>query len=663
MDVTYRSVLFTTVTALLAASTDHVQAQIRDTTLSRRQGDATIAEVTPLDPIVVTATRVPLHAVTAAATVLTGTDLRARGITHVLDALRNVPGLTVARAGSFGAQTSLYLRGGERGYVRVLVDGVPINDPGGDFDFGMLTTENIDRIEIVRGPASVLYGSDAVTGVIQIFTRRGEGEPRLSATARGGTFATRQFALGLEGGNADVHYGFEAGSYRTDGIYAFNSGNARTSLNGNVVLSPDADTDARLTLQYGENDVHVPTDGSGNVVDRNAHQTLRRVTAGFEVGRRIGSRIDARLMIASSDADGAFDDGQDGPADTLGFFAYQSLDHVQRRSADVRVDATLSTGIIATAGFGFEQQKQRSFNRSQSEFGSDDGSFEAKRGNHAVYAQLAGDRRRFGWQVGVRVDDNDAFGGFATVRGGVVWRPDAATRIRASAGNAFREPTFLQNYAQGFAVGNPDLRPERTRSFDIGVTRELLDRRVRIGATVFDQRFRDLIEYTFTTEPGASNYFNIASATSRGLELEADLTLRDDLAVRAGYTRLRTRVLDAGFDTTATGYFRPGASLLRRPAHSATAGLVWRPLAAIRLHGGLRWTGERDDLDFASFSRVTLPAYSTVDTGIAVTINRRFDAPLSITADVSNVLDETWEEVRGYRAPGRMIVLGLRVGR
>src|SRR5437867_8978759 len=145
-----------------------------------------------LSPIVVTADRLPIPAaaVPAAVTVLSGAALRAQGIRTVADALRTVPGATVVASGSFGAQTSLFVRGGESDYVKVLIDGVPQNQPGGAFDFADLTTDNVDRIEIVRGPASVLYGSDAVTGVIQIFTRTGSGAPRVTAAARAGTYGS-----------------------------------------------------------------------------------------------------------------------------------------------------------------------------------------------------------------------------------------------------------------------------------------------------------------------------------------------------------------------------------------------------------------------------------------------------------------------------------------
>src|SRR5216117_1865001 len=174
-----------------------------------------------LNPVVVTATRFPRSAagVPAAVTVLRGVELRAQGIHTVFEALRDFPGATVVQTGSFGGQTSLFLRGGQSNYVKVLVDGVPVNQPGGSFDFANLTTENVDRIEVVRGPASVLYGSDAVTGVVQIFTRRGRGGPRATASVRAGTYGTADLEAGLLGGTGPASYSVDVAQVTTNGIY------------------------------------------------------------------------------------------------------------------------------------------------------------------------------------------------------------------------------------------------------------------------------------------------------------------------------------------------------------------------------------------------------------------------------------------------------------
>src|SRR5215210_4282756 len=160
-----------------------------------------LADTAQLQTVVVSASKVPKPAssVTQPVTVLLGEDLRARGVTRVTDALREVPGAALVQSGSYGALTSLFLRGGESRYTKVLIDGVAVNAPGGSFDFSHLTTDNIDRIEIVRGPASVLYGADAVSGIVQIFTRKGSLDTRASIAARAGTYHSLDLAAEAAG--------------------------------------------------------------------------------------------------------------------------------------------------------------------------------------------------------------------------------------------------------------------------------------------------------------------------------------------------------------------------------------------------------------------------------------------------------------------------------
>ncbi len=179
------------------------------------------ADTTRLDPVVVTATRVPTPqaSVTATVTVLDGAALEAQGIRMIGDALRTVPGLDVVQSGSYGGLTSVFVRGGESDYVKVLIDGVPVNEPGGAFDFSTLSIENVERIEIVRGPVSVMYGSDAVAGVVQIFTRRGEGRTEGVAAARGGTYGSFDWNASAQGGTDRVRYGLDddaGGRFRID---------------------------------------------------------------------------------------------------------------------------------------------------------------------------------------------------------------------------------------------------------------------------------------------------------------------------------------------------------------------------------------------------------------------------------------------------------------
>ncbi|HEY2064986.1 MAG TPA: TonB-dependent receptor plug domain-containing protein, partial [Gemmatimonadaceae bacterium] len=204
-------------------------------------------------PVVVTATRSALATERApsSVTVLTGEQLRREGIVSVADALRQVPGITLAQTGSYGGTTSLFIRGGESKFTKVLIDGVAVNDAGGAYDFSTLTSDNVDRIEIVRGPASVLYGSDAVAGVVQVFTRPGSGPMHAELSGRGGGFGTYDAEGAVRGASSAVTYSLGAAKHSTDGTQLFNSGYSNGVGSGMVGVARGP-LDARISLRYSD---------------------------------------------------------------------------------------------------------------------------------------------------------------------------------------------------------------------------------------------------------------------------------------------------------------------------------------------------------------------------------------------------------------------------
>ncbi len=622
-----------------------------------------------LPPVVVTATRVPtrMSALSATVTVLDGEALRSEGIRDVAEALRRVPGVAVVRNGSYGALTSLFVRGGEGNYVKVLVDGVPLNAPGGAVDLADLTTDNVDRIEVVRGPASVLYGSDAVAGVIQIFTRRGHGRLRGSARVRGGSYGSLAADAEVSGGLEAVRYGVGVARSTTDGILAFNSAYDRLVLSGSVQARPDAGTEATVSVRYTDGEFHFPTDGAGNLVDENAFQTQERFMGALDVGRFLTDRLEARVLLTLHDADGGQDDRPDGPADTLGFFAFRSREQVKRRGADARLNLHLGRGQVVTLGAALERQREQSSNESDSEFGPSTGALTADRVNRGYYVQVhARPAPGLAVTAGARVDDNDAFGTFFTYRAGATYAFARGPRLRASVGKAFKEPTFFENFTEGpFARGNPELVPERTTSWEVGAEHELARGRARLAVTYFSQRFRDLIQFTFAPPaPGAPNYFNVPAADASGIELEGAAHPLPPLRVTASLTHLVTLVRDAGFAAGPAAEFLEGGRLLRRPTTQYAVGVSYALPARARFTTNVRHVGARADVDFALFRRDTLPAYTAVDVAAEVDLvrgrgGRRF---AGILVRVENVFDVRYEEVFHFRAPGRAVMVGGRVG-
>ncbi|MEP7380048.1 MAG: TonB-dependent receptor [Gemmatimonadota bacterium] len=604
----------------------------------------------------------PVSATASSVTVLDGATLRAAGVTHLVDALRVVPGISVIRSGSVGAQASLFVRGGESDYVRVLLDGVPMNDPGGAFDLGAITTDDLDRIEIVRGPASVLYGSDAVTGVIQLFTRRAKSPLDARLSLRGGTFNARDAdaSLGTRGEAGAVSVAFA--HHASDGMLPFNNAyrNDVASLRGNATV---AGVRSVVALRHSDNVFQYPTDGAGAVVDRNARRGERRLSSSLELSRPITSHLDAIVALTALELNGRTSDPSDGAADTLGFYAYRALGTVRRRGADARVLIKPGAGQSIVLGMEYGAESQRSADSSNYDVSVN--RFAASRITRAAYAQFVGAAGPLSFTVGGRYDDNDVYGAFRTARIGLsspLWR---GARLRGAMGSAFKAPTFVESFSTAFSVGNAALTPERSRAWEAGLEQEWLDGRVHVAATVFDQRFRDLVQYTYIS-PTAPNYFNVAAASARGLELSARADAMRGMSLWTNATMLRTRVDDAGFQSGDGDTFVQGARLLRRPPLIVAAGASIRRLARTTLDLAVTRVGVRDDRDFSGYpaTPVELDAYARVDVGGEYVLGSGDDFwhATAVTLRLENAFGARYQEIANFDAPGRVILVGMRVG-
>jgi vitamin B12 transporter len=615
-------------------------------------------------PVIVTATRVPITIDNSpsAVTVISGEALQREGVKYVADALRRVPGVAIVQTGSFGGTTTLFLRGGESKYVKVLVDGVPVNDPGGTFDFATLTTDNVDRIEVVRGPVSVLYGADAVTGAVQVFTRRGVGRPTVSVAARGGGYGTRDVDAGVNGVLASADYSLGLAQHYTNGIYDFNSAFRNNVLSGAVRVDPDNRTTLRATLRYTDAAFHYPTNGSGEVVDSNAMRADDRTVVGLDATRTLGEQFTAHLSLASNVTAG----GTDDPAQANAASSFTSIDDVRRRSGNLWMDARLPRAATVSVGVQREQEDERSESQFVSGAFQSASVFRASRVNDAVYAQLlASPVSPVTLTIGGRYDRNERFGGFGTYRAAGSWAVTPSTRLRASTGSAFREPTFFENYATGFITGNPNLEPERSTSWDAGVQQHLFADRLSVGATYFHQRFRQMIDYTGDTSSCGASYCNIARVRAAGQEFEARASIIAGLSADASFTHLETRVLQSGFDTTSGGLFRAGEQLVRRPRTSWSAGLSYFSSNGVSTDLRAQYVGERKDKDYADFpaTPVTLAAYTLLNFSAEVPLVRveRGRPSAAATLRVDNLTDEKYESVFGFRTPRRQFLGGVRI--
>ena len=627
-----------------------------------RQAGAQRPDTATLAPVVVTATRTPISSLAVPATVdvISGDELRLRGTTSLASALQSVAGITIAQSGSFGGSTSIFLRGGESKYTKVLIDGVPVNDPGGAIDLSTLTTDNVERIEVVRGPTSVLYGADAVSGVIQIFTRRGEGAPHVLVTARAGSYGTTDADGTVLGtlGNGDFSVGIAR--HDTKGIYAFNNAFRNTVASAGLHLALDPSTTLRADVRYGDDLFHYPTDGGGTVSDSNANTSQDRTTLAVELARTFAERLDAHLTVTSEATSGGTDDQPDTPTSS----GTESLDRTRRRAADLRANLSLPGATVLTAGGAVEQEDERT--ESQFVFSGSGSSsiFTATRRNKAAYVQgISSLPDSVVVTAGGRLDDNERFGNFGTYRVGANWRVAPGLHLRGSLGTAFREPTFFENYSTGFVTGNPALSPERTVGWEIGLRQALWHDRIEAGVTQFDQRFRNLIDYTGSTNACGASYCNVARARSVGRELELRVLPVARLALDANLTHLETKVLTAGFDSSSGGLYHQGEQLIRRPTTSWNLGASYvSPFAGIDVR--LIHVGERTDRDFRPFPALPVvdPAYTRTDLGAELPLDRI--APhftgAALTLHVENLFDTNYQSVFNFLSPRRTILVGAR---
>jgi vitamin B12 transporter len=632
------------------------------------------APITPyvLDGLVVTASPTPraLASVAQHVTILDGSELEARGLATVADALRDVSGTGVARSGSSGALTSVFLRGGESDYTLVLVDGVQVNQAGGGFDFESLSTRNVERIEIVRGPSSALYGSDAVAGVVHVITRMGGAGTRGAVRVEAGSYQKpagrfvdgSRLSVDLDGGTDRAHYTLSLGRDAADGILAFNNRHENRSLSAAARFLPDDLTRVALTLRAHEREYHYPTDAAGAVVDRNAFYFEDAFVTHLSLARSLARGVEVEALLGLAETDGGTDDAPDDPADSE---TYRSLDHFRRATAQL-LSHVAAGATVFTLGGEVEEESQRSFSESISSFGTFYGRSESGRANLAGLAHLAVERGPLAVSAGARLEDNERFGTAATWQAGasalLPWLP--ATRVRASAGRAIKEPTFAENFASGFAVGNPALDPERSLAWEVGVEQPLGP--ASLQATYFSQRFEDMIQYTFTPPvPGDPNYYNVAEARSRGIELEAVARVRGAQA-RASWTWLDTEVVDAGFDSGPGATFVDGERLLRRPRHTVSLGASVPVGGRGRVRSAWTVVGAREDRDFSTFpaTPVELPRHALWSVGAEWALRPASAAGsgVSLTLRGENLLGERYEEALGFPAPRRQLYLGLTLG-
>ena len=584
------------------------------------------AQRNTLDTVQVTANRIekPVAETLASVTVITREDIELAQAPDLINLLSRQAGVDIARNGGPGQASTLFLRGTNSSHTLVLVDGVRVNAATqGVIDFAHIPLAQIDRIEIVRGPRAALWGSDAIGGVVQIFTRdasRGFFEARLGSAQLAG--ATAGFGVARNGSSI----GLSVGGERREGFSATNEAafgydpdvdgyrNQNFAARGKTVLGSQT-----LSFTGMVTDADVDFDAGTSVPGEGQTAALNRVF-GLGLGGPISDRWSHALTLGRSSED------LDTPA-------YYSRFGSTRDSLDWVNSLALREG--QSLGFGLNWSRESGY--------SDEGfqGFEKSRRNAAAFATWQGEFGAYTLDASLRHDDNSQFGGASTGNLAWGWRANDSLRLRASWGQGFRAPNFNELYYPGFEIdenlflfaGNENLKPERSRSAEVGVDWQITQAQ-SLGISAYRTRINDLIAFAgFLFEAT-----NIRSAAIDGVELDYMLT-RGALAIRANATWQDARDKDSGDRLLRRANRKLHASADYAFANGASAGLDVSVLSP------------RPD-----FGGSLLPGYSRIDL--------RASAPLArgwvVEARVENVGDTDYELVQGYNTPGRTGVVNLR---
>ena len=551
------------------------------------------------------------------------------------DLLRNVAGIDVVQTGNRGGITSLFLRGGNSNHTKILLDGIPLNQPGGTYDFAHLPTDNVGYVEVVRGPQSNLYGSDAMAGVVQILTRRGGGSPEGEYTIEGGNYGTLKETAATQGSWRSFDWSNSFSRVDTDNIEP-NNDYRNASYFGNFGFTPGSRQTLRGTLFHTSDRVGTPGDNAPGFTSFGPHDHATNLERGVGVTYQalIGSRLTQHLNYSFYDHDYNY----------FSAFGTSPTAHT-RHHGEYRGD--LATPMAGTLTYGMD--------------------FDRENGTVAGTAYL---RNNTGWYVqqqfeawnrlsvsaGVRLENNTTFGTRANPKAGLSFRIQPSTRLRFAAGTGITEPSFTENFSSNtFFLGNLNLAPERSRSWEAGIEQSFLQNRLTADLTWFDNQFRNWIQ--LVNQPDFSaQYQNIGRIRTRGLETRIRARVRQ-LSVQANYAYLDGMVEES---SQASFPYRPGDPLIRRPKHSADLALTWT-----ERKWSARWStraiGRRADSDFFAYvipnSLTSNPGYSISDAAFTYD----FAKPISAFVRLDNVFNRDYQEVLGYLALHRSVVVGTRI--
>jgi vitamin B12 transporter len=651
-----------------------------------------VGKTVKMEEVVITATRTPESSerLGSSVNVITGEQIEQQKANTILDVLRGMPGIYVSRTGTPGKTTSVFLRGSASKHTLIMLDGVQINSPtSGDFEWTNLSSDNIERIEIVRGPQSTLYGSDAMAGVINIFTKDSSAQPHYRFSAQGGSLMTFTERANASGSLNKLKYSFALSRDDSDGLESVNVpiykksgtedavadkyleksyGNDQannTTLVGRLGYTFSERFEFQFVGRFNRGETGVPSqvvlDETGKLVrnfDQNANQ-LHTTNLGLIQGNAsLFEWWKSRLKFSFAKEGLNYKDLPDPDEDATKAYSVSSEIDTNILTIDWQHTLTLDQFIpdndiiqnSLVVGAEFEQQNATNFDVLQNKT-----QFDESLQNVAGYAEEnIGLWNRLFLTLGGRFDNHSKFGTVITPRiTSAYLLRETNTKLRASWGKGFRAPTFNELVYPNY--GNQELEPEKSQSFDVGLEQSFFDKRINVGGTYFHMKFDNLIAAQLVN-PETYKYqaANIEKAKSNGFELESMVQVINGLAVLGSYTFVSAQ------DTTTPGEAKP---LRRRPRHSGRVIITYTPAfeplsGKLNLNLDVVLVGKRYDNNPAKYGEAFwYPGYNKVDFAASYQILDMFQ----IYGKVSNLMAQDYQEVVGYPTQGINFFGGTKV--
>jgi vitamin B12 transporter len=627
------------------------QDESRPSTGSGRAGGDEAPEAPPEATFYATATvrERPVESATAAVTVLTGTAAEDAAALSVVEMLPWVPGLSLATGGTRGGLAAVQLRGGDPNFTRVLIDGVPVNDGtyqvGEVFAVEALPADGVERVEVVRGPLSAHYGSTGLAGALQVVTRLGDGPPGGTVSLTAGDAALRRAAI-TGGGGGDTHRWSLTGVGEEEAERIAEERWEMAHLQGRASVALAERTDVELAGRFADWTADDYPDASGGPRFGSGelrHAENREAGLGAKLLHRTAGGTFQRLDLAwyRHDLD------RDSPAVVP--LVPPSVESTRFTRWRLGWAASLQPRPAWTLSLGADAEREEGGNRSLLLLppflgGAVPGDYALERTTPGAFGELAGRRGGLTVELGLRLDLPEEAGEQWSPRLGLAWRLSGATRLRASAGRAFKLPSFFALASPPALGGNPQLEPETMLGGDLGVEHDFAAAGLRAAVTGFAHRYEDLVDFDFDT----FTHLNRAAVDARGVELALDWQPPPARAKRR-WTAAAAATWQEVEDRAT------GDPLRHRPRWSGSARVSWHAAPALDLHAELRFAGSSAD------EQIPVPERDRVDGHalLAAAASWRPAPRWRLTARADNLADEDYEVQIGFPGPGRSFRIGI----